>query len=148
MCSLCACGQQVVTILCLGGSLSSCRTWRCALCCRVCLWRRNGESVACFITELLFKLSVLFLLGCFPYFAFPQFSNHEVFDSAFKSALWNSGKTKQEAGDMKGPCRVLLSSCPLFSLIFLSPEGNRCGTRKGIKFSREVNHKLIRGTQF
>ena len=43
-------------------------------------------------------------------------------------------------GDMEGllylgrPHRVLLGFGPPFSLILLHPEGNRGGTRKGIKF--------------
>ena len=34
-------------------------------------------------------------------------------------------------------CRVLLGFNPPFSLIFLNSEGNRVGTRKGIKFCIE-----------
>ena len=44
--------------------------------------------------------------------------------------------------DLGGPLRVLLSFDPPF-LILLSPEGNRDGTRKGIKFWIE---RLIRNS--
>ena len=33
-----------------------------------------------------------------------------------------------------GPCRVLLSFSPPFSLLLLGPDGNRDRTSKGIKF--------------
>ena len=77
----------------------------------------------------------------------------------FQSALCNSGKAKQEVGDTeglvpRGPCRVLLSVSAPFSLMLLNAEGNRCGTRKGIKFWLErliVNSAEelgFRGTRF
>lgn len=48
------------------------------------------------------------------------------------------------------PLGVLLGFSPPFSLIFLSPEGNRIvGTKKGNKvLEREMNRKLVRGARF
>ena len=52
-------------------------------------------------------------------------------------------KKKERNGGHRGTfvpekaCRVLLGFNPPFSLIFLNSEGNRVGTRKGIKFCIE-----------
>ena len=56
----------------------------------------------------------------------------------------NLSPLKQEMGDMEGllclgwPHRVLLGFSSPFSLIFLNPEGNLGGTRKGIVFGQRL----------
>ena len=78
-------------------------------------------------------------------------SNHLL----LKSALWNSGKPRRlksfslqtrDRGYRGTFHRFCLVSIPLY---FNTPwpEGNRSGTRKGIKFWIESNHKLGKRTQ-
>lgn len=95
-----------------------------------------GVPWLCFITGLLFKLSLLSLFDCF---SFVLHSLTSLIINCLSLLFWAQGRPNKKWGTQRnlypgGPCKILLSFSLLFSLIILSPEGNRGRTRKGMKF--------------
>ena len=131
----CACAQPEVTILHLGGGLSSHRrTQRCVSDCHALLLRRNQDPAPllhyCFLMP--------FLCFCIPSHLMSNCLNLP-FGTQGRSRRLKPFSYKQETRDTeKSFCtwggQVLLSFNPPFSLIHLNLEGNRCWTRKGVAF--------------
>ena len=93
----------------------------------------------CFITEILFKLYLLFLTNCFSFvsaFSLPSL----LFGTQGRSRRLKPFSTNKKLETWRGFCTwegpsgVLLGLSTPFSLILLSPKGSRGGIRKGIKF--------------
>ena len=112
------------------------------------------ELRLCFITELVFKPSLLFLLDCFSFVycsLTPLISNclSLLFRTQGKPRRLKPFSTNKKQGTLKpfAPWRAhkVLLGYSLFSLILFNLEGEQ---KKGnAVLDREINHKLRKGTQ-